>query len=144
MPKESDELTRLAADVRVAAFRLTRRLRIESDIDDLTDTQMTVVMRLGHAGPATLGQLAEFERVSAPSMNRTVNALAAKGLVRRTSDPSDGRRVIMELTDAGSALASTARARRSAWLTAAIEPLTPDDRAALARAAALIERMLAP
>lgn len=141
MANQSEELAELASEVRVATFRFTRRLRAESHIDEVTDTQMTVLMHLSRVGPSTPGHLAEFERVSAPSMNRTLNVLADAGFVRRVDDPSDGRRVIVELTDLGAELGSTATARRSEWLKAQIMPLAPADRAALARAAEILAGM---
>ncbi len=141
MAKESDELSQLASDLRVAAFLLTRRLRLESHVDDVTDSQLTVLLHLHRVGPATPGQLAEIDRVSAPSMNRTVNVLAAAGYVRRVDDPGDGRRVFVELTERGTELARTARKRRHAWLEAELRPLAKDDRVALARAIELIDGM---
>jgi len=140
--KESDELGQLAADLRVAAFRLTRRLRVESHLDDVTDSQLTVLLHLNRIGTSTPGQLAEFERVSAPSMNRTVNALVATGCVRRVDDPEDGRRVFVELTKRGTELAITARKRRNAWLKAELRPLSKKDRAALAHAIEIIDAMV--
>lgn len=141
MAKESAELERLASDLRVAVFLLTRRLRLESHLDDVTDSQLTVLLHLNRIGPQTPGQLAEFERVSGPSMNRTINALADAGWVCRVDDPADGRRVIVELTAAGAELARTTSKRRNAWLKEQLQSQGPEDRAALARAAGLISEM---
>lgn len=139
---ETDERRRLASELRIAAFRLTRRLRLESHVDEVSDSQLTVLLHLSRVGPSTPGQLAEFERVSAPSMNRTVNALEAARCVRRVDDPNDGRRVFIELTERGAELARTARKRRTAWLDAELRPLSADDLAALARAVELIDGMV--
>ena len=141
MAKESDALDRVASDLRVAAFLFTRRMRLESHLDDVTDSQLTVLMHLNRTGPQTPGQLAEFERVSAPSMNRTINVLADAGWVRRLDDPADGRRVLVEITAAGDELARTARKRRNAWLKTQLAPLDPADRAVLERASELIGAM---
>jgi len=139
--KESDALDRIASDLRVAAFLFTRRMRLESHLEEVTDSQLTVLLHLSRVGPRTPGQLAEFERVSAPSMNRTVNVLATAGWVRRVDDPADGRRVLVEITEAGDELARTARRRRNAWLKAQLRHLDPDDRAALVRAVEVIGEM---
>lgn len=141
MAKDQDELAQLAADVRVMAFRLSRRLRIESGLEDVTDSQLAVVLHLDHRGAASPGQIAEFERVSPPSMNRTVNAIVAAGLARRVDDPADGRRVIVELTERGHEVARTARKRRNAWLKTQLRPLSKKDRAAVARAVELLGGM---
>jgi len=139
--KESDALEQLASDLRVAAFLFIRRMRLESHLDEVTDPQLTVLMHLNRVGPQTPGQLSEFERVSAPSMNRTINVLAEAGWVRRVDDPADGRRVIVEITPAGDELARTARKRRNAWLKAQLRPMSPEDRAVLERAIELIGGM---
>lgn len=139
--RESDALDRMASDLRVAAFLLTRRMRLESRLDDVTDSQLTVLLHLRRVGPQTPGQLAEFERVSAPSMNRTINALVEAGWVGRVDDPADGRRVIVQLTPEGAELARTTSKRRNAWLKEQLRPLDAQDRAALARATELISRM---
>ena len=141
----SDEaLDQLGAELRVAAFRLTRRLRIESRVDEATDSQLTVLMRLGRTGPSTPGALAEFEGVSPPSMNRTVNVLEAAGYVRRVDDPADGRRVIVEITEAGAELVGTVRRRRNDWMKAELTGLGEADRATLARAIELLDGMTQP
>src|SRR5690606_41907531 len=116
-------------------------MRLESHLDEVTDSQLTVLMHLNRTGPQTPGQLAEFERVSAPSMNRTINVLADAGWVRRLDDPADGRRVLVEITAAGDELARTARKRRNAWLKTQLAPLDPADRAVLERAIELIGAM---
>lgn len=141
MAKESDELEQLASDLRVGTFLLTRRLRLESHLEDVTDSQLTVLLYLSRIGLATPGQLAEYERVSAPSMNRTLNALAEAGCVYRIDDPADGRRIIVEITEHGAELARTARKRRNAWLKEELRPLSSDDRAALVHAIELIAGM---
>lgn len=141
MAKEIETREALASDLRIAVFLLTRRLRLESHLEEVTDSQLTVLLHLSHVGTATPGQLAEFERVSAPSMNRTLNALEAADCVRRVGDPRDRRRVLVELTPRGAALASTVRTRRTEWLSAQLAPLSDDERELLAAAATLMTRM---
>jgi len=139
--KESDELEQLASDLRVASFLLTRRMRLESHLEAVTDSQLTVLMHLSRVGARTPGQLAEYERVSAPSMNRTLNALEGAGYVRRVDDPADRRRVIVELMPDGDELARTARTRRNAWLKRELAPMSGEERELLSRAAAVIAGM---
>jgi DNA-binding MarR family transcriptional regulator len=50
-------------------------------------------------------------------MTLTLDRLAAAGLVHRAPDPSDRRRVIVELTDSGDALARQVNDRLHAWET---------------------------
>ena len=86
---------------------------------------------------------ADRERVSAPAMNRTVNCLQDAGYTSRSADESDGRKVVISLTDEGRAVVDETARRRDAWVEAALADLTADEREALARAAEIMERMAA-
>ncbi len=138
---DAEELEHLAEDLRIAIFRLVRRLRIESSIEDVSDSQLAVIMHLNRVGARSPGQLAEFERVSPPSMNRSVNAIVSAGYARRIDDPDDGRKVIVELTDRGVEVARTARRQRNAWLKAELRPLSKPERAVIAQAVELLGGM---
>lgn len=137
----TEDLSKEASDLRMATFRLSRRMRSERAVDSMTDGQFTVLAVLAVHGPHTLGELADHERVSAPAMNRTVNCLQDDGLVTRTADATDGRKVVIDLTDAGRAVVQETVSRRDAWVEAALAELTPDERATLAKAAELMQRM---
>jgi DNA-binding MarR family transcriptional regulator len=74
-------------------------------------------------------------------MTRTIASLEVLGLVRRRPHPSDGRQVLVALTDEGKATLLADRRRRDAWLACALAELTPDERGVLAAAAPLLERL---
>lgn len=139
----ADDVTPATSQLRMSVFRLARRLRAERADDSLSDGQFAVLAHLSVHGPHTLGALAERERVSPPSMNRTVNCLEDAGYLRREGDPDDGRRVRIQLTDAGVDVVAETVRRRDAWLDAALDELDADDRAALDRAVAVLERLAA-
>src|SRR5690606_40656372 len=67
----------------------------------MTDGQFAVLVNLHRHGPHTLSALADRDGVTAPSMNRTVNALEEAGYVTRVADADDRRRVRIAITDAG-------------------------------------------
>lgn len=115
----------------MSVFRLARRLRAERADDSLSDGQFAVLAHLSIHGAHTLGALAERERVSPPSMNRTVNCLEESGYLRRDGDPDDGRKIRIQLTDTGAELVAETVRRRDAWLDAALDELAAADRAAL-------------
>lgn len=75
-----------AAELRLAIFRAARRLRAERAVDTLSDAQLAVLSVLAHHGPLPPGELATRERVSAPSMNRTVNWAVSSFVDVRTLD----------------------------------------------------------
>ncbi|QAY61675.1 MarR family transcriptional regulator [Microbacterium protaetiae] len=125
----------------MATFRLGRRLRSERALDSMSDGQFTVLHTLKASGPHTLGELADRERVTAPSMNRTVNCLEEEGWVTRTPDEVDRRKVNIEITDEGQALVTAALRRRDRWLAAAMAELTPRQRKTLTEAAAIMNEV---
>jgi DNA-binding IclR family transcriptional regulator len=66
-------------------------MRTQKAVDSMSDGQFAVLAGLSIHGPHTLGDLADRERVSAPSMNRTVNCLEESGYLTRTVDEGDRR-----------------------------------------------------
>lgn len=124
------ELARLASDLRLACMRISRRVRYESDLL-LPPHQFSVLSRL-EAAPRTNSELAEIERVSAPSMKRTTNCLVEAGYVARAADPADGRQVILSLTPQGRAALSRVRRHRDEWMLQRFEGLTEQEQALLA------------
>jgi DNA-binding MarR family transcriptional regulator len=74
-------------------------------------------------------------------MNRTVNALVDAGLVSRSSAPDDGRKVLIDATDAGLQLAQEAKRRRQAWFARQLATLDPADRATLDAAAPILRKL---
>ncbi|MEN2742560.1 MarR family transcriptional regulator [Microbacterium sp. X-17] len=128
----------LSSTLRVAVARLSRRLRAEKEDDELSDTQTSTLAFLVREGSGTIGRLSEHERVTPPSMNRTVNHLEQAGYVRRTADAVDGRKVIVVPTESGLRLVTETRRRRDAWLNQRLRTLTPEQRDTLAEAAAIM------
>lgn len=132
----------LASELRMSVMRLRRRLASERHPDNpLSMGQMAVLGALYRNGDQAVGELAAHERVQPPSMTRTVNLLADGGYVVRGSHPSDGRQVVVALTDAGRAVLLADRARRDEWLARRLAGLTADERDALRRAAPILQRL---
>ena len=129
------------ADLRIAIMRLARRLRLERAEGDLTDSQLSVLFVLWKEGAQTLRTLAEHERVTPPSMNRTVNALVEAGLASRSDAPDDGRKVVVKATEAGIAIAHETKRRRAAWFSHQLEALDGGERALLSAAAPLLQKL---
>ncbi|MDT3316625.1 MarR family transcriptional regulator [Microbacterium sp. KSW4-11] len=138
---QTQDLAHAASDFRMATFRLARRLRSQRAVDTMSDGQFAVLAALKVHGPHTLGELAERERVSAPSMNRTVNCLEELGYLSRTPDENDRRKVVIELTDSGREVVVETVRRRDSWLEHAFEDLTATQRATLVKAAAIMQEV---
>ncbi|KJL44555.1 MULTISPECIES: MarR family winged helix-turn-helix transcriptional regulator [Microbacterium] len=137
------DLSPAASQLRIATFRLARRMRTQRAVDSMSDGQFAVLAALKVHGPHTLGELAERERVSAPSMNRTVNCLQDSGYIVRGADERDGRKVVISLTPEGVAVVEETARRRDAWVESSLAELTPAERETLAAAAEIMERMVA-
>lgn len=130
-----------AAAVRMATFRLARRLRAQRADATLSDAHFAVLAALYTHGAHTLGELAERERVSPPSMNRSVNCLEEAGFVVREPDATDRRKVNISVTAAGSGIVTETVHRRDAWLDEALCELTDDERDLLLRATAVMRKV---
>ena len=131
----------LASRLRHAVARAARRLRQEAGTD-LSPSLSAALATIDRHGPLTPSELAGRERVQRPTVTRVVYRLEEAGLVTRAADPADGRGSLITVTSAGRALLASARSRKDAFLSERLEALGPEDRAALERAAALLEGML--
>ena len=135
--------TGLASALRISVARLQRRLRSERDPDNelLPIGQLSVLGLLSRFGDRTVGELAALERVQPPSMTRTVNCLDEGGYVVRRRSETDGRQVVVALSEQGKQTLANDRRRRDAWLAQRLRELTPQERSVLREAAPLIERL---
>jgi DNA-binding MarR family transcriptional regulator len=132
----------LASQLRVSLMRLSRRLRNERQPENtLSVGAISVLGTLRRNGELSVGQLATHERVQPPSMTRTVNCLVDEGYaVRRPSD-TDGRLVLVDLSEKGQAMLAADRRRRDAWLARRLADLTPEEKDILRKAVPLIDRL---
>lgn len=128
-------------DLRLLVQRLARRIRANRADDSISDAHLGALFALDKLGPLSPGELARHERVTPPSINRTINAVEQAGWVRRSDDPADGRRVVVSLTDQGRQLLATTRAMRSRWFSTHLDALSADERERLARAADVIRKL---
>src|ERR1700712_3194266 len=93
------DTTMLAGRLRIALGHLIRRLRAERHRFSLS--QASVLGRLDRYGPSSIGDLAIAERIRPQSMTQIVADLEVDGLITRSADPNDGRRVLVELSSLG-------------------------------------------
>lgn len=119
-------------------MRLARQLRFRRPESPVTLSQLSALATLAKDGAMTPGALAVRERVRPPSMTRVIASLADLGLVARTSHPSDGRQVLVAVSDAGAALVDSERRASQEWLRNRLATLAGEDRDTLLRAADLM------
>lgn len=126
--------------LRILIQRVSRRIRVERGAN-VSDSHLGVLGWLHREGPTTPGELAVRERVSPPSMNRTLNALAEAGRVRRDPSPDDARKVIVSITAEGEALIAETKRLRSAWFHDRLAELETADRDALQEVLPVLRRL---
>jgi DNA-binding MarR family transcriptional regulator len=132
----------LASVLRLSVMRLRRRLASERDPDNsLSISLMAVLGALFRHGELTVGELAGFERVQPPTMTRKITHLEEGGYVTRRAHESDGRVVVVTLTDQGRATVLADRTRRDEWLARQLRELTREEREVLRAAAPIIQRL---
>lgn len=131
----------LSSSLRLAVVRLNRRLRSQRADPSVTLTHIAAMNTLDRFGPMTPGELAAHEKVQPPSMTRVLAALEQRQLVIRAPHPTDGRQVIVALTDAGTKLIEEVRARE-AWLSQRLKELPSEDRETLRAAIEVIDKLV--
>ena len=117
---------------------VARRLRAASMASlsawDVTPSQMRAIRILtSHEGGVRASELAQHLHIAPRSATEVVDALEAKGLVRRSPDPSDRRATLVSLTPRGTALMDEVRRARGLESERLFEQLSRTDRAHLAR-----------
>jgi len=131
--------TRLASELRLVIGHLVRRLRAEHRF---SLSQGSVLGRLDREGTKSIGDLAVAERVRPQSMTQTIADLEAEGLIGRHADPSDGRRILVALTEQGRETLEADRRQREGWLARAIaEDLSREEQRTLSEAVVLLRRL---
>jgi DNA-binding MarR family transcriptional regulator len=132
----------LAGELRLLISQLRHRMREQAHMGDFTWSQTSVVIRLERDGPAAVSDLARAEGVRQQSMGATISALEEAGLVKGLSDPADGRRIILSLTDTCRELLKATRAAKEDWLFRAIQTrLSPAEQEELATSLELLKRL---
>ena len=132
----------LADRLHSVAIHLLRRVRHQDDASGLTAPKLSALSVLVFGGPRTLGALAAAEQVRPPTMSALVAQLEREGLVTRRRAAADAREVLVEPTAQAERLLREGRRRRTAWLAQRLVGLPDDDRAALERAAELLEAVV--
>jgi DNA-binding MarR family transcriptional regulator len=113
-PSEPVEVLRLDRQLCFALYgaanRVTRLYRPMLEALGLTYPQYLAMLVLWEASPRTVGALGEALDLESSTLTPLLKRLESQGLVARTRDPEDERRVIVTLTEVGAALRDKAKA----------------------------------
>jgi DNA-binding MarR family transcriptional regulator len=134
---------KLASDLAIAVVRLTRHLRGRRAASPVSLTQLSALATLHREGPMTPGAIASRERVQPPSMTRVIASLADLGMVKREPHPTDGRQVIVTLSQSGVDVVVDEANAREEWLRAQLKRLDDEQMVTLREAVGIIESIVA-
>jgi DNA-binding MarR family transcriptional regulator len=139
--REDLNAEQVAAALQVSIGLLKRQLRQARVKGELTLPETSALARLDR-GPTTSAALAKLEQISPQSMGATLAALEARGLVKRSPDPGDGRKAVLSVTEAGLQVLRGRRNARTEQLARALSAeFTRSELKQLLAAAPLIERL---
>ncbi|MCU1426342.1 MAG: transcriptional regulator, MarR family [Actinomycetia bacterium] len=131
----------LAGHLRQSVFRLARLLHQQDD-SGIAPALIAALATIEREGPITLGDLAEREQLSPPSITKAVDALEARGFVERVRDEHDRRVCRVRVNARGRRRLEASRTRRTAWLTTQLNGLDADELTRLAGAVEVLERLV--
>lgn len=121
----SNPSAHLSTDLRIACLRIARRNRHESVIR-VAPHQVAVLVCI-EAGANSAREIAESEKVSAATISRTIAGLVEMGLVTRSPNEADGRRVDLAITDEGCRVMQETREAREEWMAWRLKHLTEEE-----------------
>ncbi|HEX3791132.1 MAG TPA: MarR family transcriptional regulator [Pseudonocardiaceae bacterium] len=125
----------------ITLHRLVRSLRLGTGAPMLNPTQLLVLSHLIDAGPTRIGELAGQAGTSQPTATTVVAGMVAAGLVQRVPDTADGRAVRVDLTEFGRATLLSLAGRQADLVRDRVRGLTVRERAVLAEALPLLEKL---
>ena len=136
---KNDQTAATARALNSGAVHLLRAIATVDRASGVPGARLSALSVLVFGGPRSLGQLAAVEGVTSPTMTRVVDGLVKAGLARRRPYPGNSRQVLVEATPPGEALMRDAAQRRVDTLVEALAGLGPEQQAALAAAAPLLD-----
>jgi DNA-binding MarR family transcriptional regulator len=126
MPVLALEPLVIANRLRPALLKLARELRRESHALGVTGGQVSLLFQISSHRGIGVRELAGLERMSPAAMSGYVDRLERAGLVERTPDWNDRRRHGLSVTAEGERVLRSVKSRRTAWLAARLERLSPE------------------
>jgi DNA-binding MarR family transcriptional regulator len=119
--------TVLANRLRPVLLQLNRQLRREIHSLGVTGGQVSLLVQIKYRPGIGIRELAALERMSVPGMSKFISRLEDAGLVQRAPVAGDQRRVGLTLTSAGQKVLRSVKSKRTAWLSARLRELDPDE-----------------
>jgi DNA-binding MarR family transcriptional regulator len=121
----------VANRLRPVLLQLVRELRREVHPLGVTGGQVSLLVQIKRKPGVGVRELASIERVSPAAISGAVDRLQRAGLISRRTDAADRRRQGLRLSADGERVLRAVKRRRTAWLAARLEQLSPDELAAI-------------
>ena len=140
-----DKIAAQALALRLIVGRLSRRIRrIFTDSGDgAAFLELGVLDHLARAGATSPSSLSDSEGVTSAAIAEILRGMEARGLVTRAKDPSDGRRIVVTLTAAGTqSLADRDVAVLRRLQDVLRDVLSADERAAIEQLVPILEKVV--
>ncbi len=134
------QLLALAQDFRTTLRHAVYLSRSMDGDGEITTMQMSTLSMAAEA-PLRVSSVAANLGIRVPSATEQIIKLEQAGLVRRHPDPTDSRAVLVQLTEQGRAAWQDAGRRRNERVAARLQLLDADDRATLAAALPVIDKL---
>ena len=122
------------------ASRLTRTL-LRAGSSELSRTEAGLLGSLLER-PRRITELAESEALAQPTVTQLVDRLQARGLVERGRSQTDGRVVLVSLSEAGKAQLEATRAQLRGHMRTVLAGLSDTEIAGLAEASETLGRLI--
>jgi len=141
MPARSEQIEYVSTELLPRAALLTRLL-VRQLGGELSRTEVGLLKTLS-GGARRITELAELEGLAQPTITILIKQLEEQGLVTRTRQSSgDGRVVLVDLTESGSAALEEYRARLRAVLGAYLAEISDEQVEALATATEALAQLV--
>ncbi|MFT4117555.1 MarR family winged helix-turn-helix transcriptional regulator [Bradyrhizobium sp.] len=95
---------------------------------NLTPTQWAALSKLAETGPCSQNQLGRLTAMDVATIKGVIDRLTARGLTETSSDPEDGRRLLVSLTRVGQQLAEKLASNALAITRETLAPLDAKER----------------
>ncbi len=98
---------------------------------DLTPTQFAALAKISERGEVSQNLLGRMTAMDPATIQGVIQRLMARGLIDRRPDPNDRRATLLRLSTPGRTLTREAIRRAHRVSNAVLEPMSPDERAAM-------------
>lgn len=138
---DDDRVHGLSESIARLRRAMRRAARAADPANTLTVAQLELLASLAEHPGARPSELARLLRLAPSTVTTLINAIAPRGLIRRSTEDSDRRAVAMHLTDAGHGALDSWQSTNAGILAAAVAALPAGQQRALIRAVPALDAL---